>query len=151
MGLLGRLEEKVPQESCRVHVVDDDESIRRALKRLLNSMGYEAVTFDSAEDFLDSTSGLGEGCLVLDIRLPGMTGLDLQEKLASWGAKYSVIIIAANDNPQLRERAKKTGAIAYLRKPFTDQSLLDAIQSAFAKSPERREEDGDKLEDENRR
>jgi FixJ family two-component response regulator len=120
----------VPQESFTVYVIDDDESIRRALKRLLRSMGYHAVTFESAEDFMEATSCRGEGCLVLDIRLPGMTGLDLQEKLASSGAKYPVIFMTAHDNTQWQERAKKAGAVAYLRKPFDEQSLLNAIQLA---------------------
>jgi FixJ family two-component response regulator len=117
-----------------VYVVDDDESIRRALRRLLRSVGYQTLTFESAEDFLDSASRLGEGCLVLDIRLPGMTGLDLQEKLASSGVKYSVIFMTGHDNLQWLERAKKAGAIAYLKKPFGEQSLLNAIQFAYEKS-----------------
>jgi FixJ family two-component response regulator len=120
----------MPQKSVTVYVVDDDESIRRALKRLLRSAGYHAVTFESAEDFMDSAPGGGEGCLVLDIRLPGMTGLDLQEKLSSSGANYAVIFMTAHDNPQWQERAKKAGAVAYLRKPFDEHSLLDAIQLA---------------------
>jgi FixJ family two-component response regulator len=125
----------VSQESFTVYVVDDDESIRRALERLLRSAGYHALTFESAEDFLDFASGPGGGCLVLDIRLPGMTGFDLQEKLASWGATYSVIFMTAHDNPQWQERAKKAGALAYLKKPFHEQSLLDAIQFACGKPP----------------
>jgi FixJ family two-component response regulator len=125
----------VPQESFTVYVVDDDESIRRAIGRLLRSVGYHALVFGSAEEFLDSTSGTGEGCLVLDILLPGMTGLDLQAKLAMGGAKYSVIIMTAHDKPQWQERARKAGALAYLKKPFGDQSLLDAIQSACGKQP----------------
>jgi FixJ family two-component response regulator len=120
----------MPQKPVTVYVIDDDESIRRALKRLLRSMGYHAVTFDSAEEFMEATSCRGEGCLVLDIRLPGMTGLDLQEKLAASGAKYPVIFMTAHDNPQWQERAKKAGAVAYLRKPFDEQSLLGAIQRA---------------------
>ena len=120
----------MPQEAERVYVVDDDESVRRALQRLLRSAGYHAVTFESAEDFMDSAPGGGVGCLVLDIRLPGMTGLDLQEKLSASGAKYAVIIMTAHDNPQWRQRAKKAGAVAYLRKPFDEQSLLDAIRLA---------------------
>jgi FixJ family two-component response regulator len=120
----------MPQESFTVYVVDDDESIRRALKRLLRSAGYHAVTFNSAEDFMETTSGRGEGCLVLDIRLPGMTGLDLQAKLAALGGKYPVIFMTAHDNPQWREMAKKAGAVAYLRKPFDEESLLNAIRLA---------------------
>ena len=121
------------QKSCAVYIVDDDESIRRALKRLLRSAGYQASTFESAEEFLDSNSCSVEGCLILDIRLPGMTGLELQEKLVSRGAKHSVIFMTAHDNFQWRETAKKAGAIAYLKKPFGDQLLLDAIQLASEK------------------
>jgi len=120
----------VPQESFTVYVIDDDESVRKALKRLLRSMGYHAVTFDSAEEFIETTSYRGKGCLVLDIRLPGLTGLDLQEKLASLGAKYPVIFMTAHDNPQWQESARRAGAVAYLRKPFDEHSLLGAIQLA---------------------
>lgn len=125
----------MPQEKFTVYVVEDDESIRRAIGRQLRSVDFHVVTFESAEEFLDSTSGMGEGCLVLDIRLPGMTGLDLQEKLVSSGAKYSVIFMTAHDNPQWQERAKKAGALAYLKKPFGDQSLLDTIQLTCGKRP----------------
>ena len=121
------------REPFTVYVVDDDESIRRALKRLLRSAGYHAVTFNSAEEFMEAASWREEGCLVLDIRLPGMTGLDLQEKLAASGAKYPVIFMTAHDNPQWRDRAKKAGAVAYLRKPFEEESLLDAIHLAGGK------------------
>jgi FixJ family two-component response regulator len=117
-------------ESMPVYIVDDDESMRKALQRLLRSVGYQALTFTSAEDFLDVVSSCDRGCLILDIRLPGISGLDLQKKLASEGANYSVIFITAHDNPQWLETAKKAGAIAYLRKPFNEQSLLDAMQLA---------------------
>lgn len=120
----------MPHRSITVYIVDDDESIRKALKRLLRSAGYQAQVFASAEEFLNFTSGHGEGCLILDIRLPGITGLDLQEKLASGGAKYRVIFITAHDNPQWQERARKAGAVAYLKKPFNEHLLLDAIQCA---------------------
>ena len=116
------------QETFTVYVVDDDPSIRKALERLFRSAGYHALTFESAEDFLDSTAAPGKGCLILDIRLPGITGLDLQEKLASQGKKYQVIFMTAHDNPQWQERARKAGAVAYLKKPFPEKDLLDAIQ-----------------------
>jgi FixJ family two-component response regulator len=123
----------MPQKSFTIYVVDDDESIRRALKRLLRSVGHHAVTFDSAEEFMDSAPEGGEGCLVLDIRLPGITGLDLHEKLSASGMKYPVIFMTAHDNPQWRQRAKEAGAVACLRKPFDEQLLLDAIQLARRK------------------
>jgi FixJ family two-component response regulator len=111
-----------------VFVIDDDESIRRALKRLLRSEGYHVVAFGSAEEFLQSGNVRGEGCLVLDIHLPGMSGLDLQDTLSSSREKQPVIFITAHENPQWQQRAKAAGAIAYLRKPFEQQSLLDAVR-----------------------
>jgi FixJ family two-component response regulator len=121
------------EPSFTVFVVDDDESIQRALKRLLRSEGYRVVTFGSAEDLLESGSVLGEGCLVLDIRLPGMSGLDLDERLSSSGRRRPVIFMTAHDNPQWQERAGAAGAVAYLRKPFDQQSLLDAVRLALAR------------------
>lgn len=119
------------QKTSTVYVVDDDASIRRALERLLRSSGYTAVTFASAEEFLQSAIASGEGCLILDIRLPGMNGLELQEKLASRGAANSFIFMTAHDIPQWQEKATKAGAIAYLKKPFREQSLLDAVKRFF--------------------
>ncbi len=123
----------MPEGSITVHIVDDDKSIRKALERMLRSVGYRASTFESAEDFLEATSGRGGGCLVLDIRLPGISGLDLQEKLASLGAKYSIIFMTAHDNPQWQERARQGGAVAYLKKPFHEHLLLEALELACGK------------------
>jgi FixJ family two-component response regulator len=123
----------MPQESITVYVVDDDDSIRRALKRLLSSVGYHALTFASAEEFLEFAPEPGKGCIVLDIRLPKMTGLELQKRLASRESAYPVIFMTAHDNPQWRERAEKAGAIAYLKKPFHEQSLLDGVRLACGK------------------
>ena len=117
----------MPQESFTVYVVDDDGSIRSALNRLLRSVGYQVLSFESAEDFLNSVAGLREGCLVLDIHLKAMTGLDLQEKLISLGVRYPAIFMTAYDNPRWRERAKRVQAVAYLRKPFSEQALLDVV------------------------
>ena len=117
----------MPKKPFTVYVVDDDDSICRALKRLFKASGFQALTFESAEDFLESTTGMEKGCLILDISLPGMTGLDLQEKIPSRGANCPVIIITAHDNSQWREQARKAGAVAYLKKPFGEQLLLDAV------------------------
>jgi FixJ family two-component response regulator len=119
------------QQTPTVYVVDDDASIRRALERLLRSAGYYALTFGSAEEFLQSAIAPGKGCLILDIRLPEMTGFDLQQELASSGAMSSVIFMTAHDNPQWQERAIEAGAIAYLKKPFREQSLLNALERFF--------------------
>lgn len=117
----------MPEKSFTVFIVDDDESVRKALKRLLVAHGYSVMTFESAEDFLLSGSVRAKGCIVLDMRLPGMSGLDLYEKIASSGAIHPVVFMTAHDNPQQEEWAAKMDSVAYLRKPFDQQSLLDAI------------------------
>jgi len=129
----GKAESSVDEMPLTVFVVDDDESVLRALKRLLRSNGYQVLTFQSAEGFLEFNPVRGEGCLILDIRLTGMTGLDLHESLASSGVKVPVIFMTACDNPEWREMAEKAGAVGYLRKPFGEQSLLDAVHSACGK------------------
>ena len=110
-----------------VYIVDDDDSIRKSLKRLLKSAGYEAKTFGSAEAFLEFTPDNSIGCLILDIQLPGITGFDLEKKLASKGKTYPIIFITAHDNQKWKQRAEKKGAVDYLRKPFKEQALLNAI------------------------
>jgi len=123
----------VLKEPFTVYVVDDDEFIRKALKRLLGSVGYHALTFGSAEALLELPLTQGEGCLVLDIRLPGMTGFELQEELSLRGTKYPVLFMTAHDNPQWRERAREAGAVAFLKKPFLEQNLFEAIGLCRAK------------------
>ena len=120
----------MPEKSFTVFVVDDDDSVRKAMGRLLRANGYKVMTFESAEDFLVSDRGRTEGCIVLDIGLPGMSGLELYEKLASSEAKNPVIFITAHDNPQWQKAAAETDAVAYLRKPFDQHSLFDALNAA---------------------
>jgi FixJ family two-component response regulator len=115
-----------------VCVVDDDESILRALRRVLNAGGFRVETFTSAEQFLDSEHRARADCLVLDVHLGGLSGLDLQERLARSGASTPVVIITAYDDARTREQARQAGAIEYLRKPFDDDSLIDAIHKAIA-------------------
>jgi two-component system response regulator FixJ len=116
-----------------VFVVDDDESVRDSLKMLLESSGYRTVTFKSAEDFLDSSFRQGPCCLVLDIRLPGMSGFKLQEHLLKSQTRIPVIFITGQGNDRTEEEAMRLGAIAYLRKPFDEHCLLEAIQVACCK------------------
>ncbi len=123
----------MPEKPFTVFVVDDDESIRKALKRLLRAHGYHVITFESAEDFLGSGWLLMEGCIVLDMRLPGMSGLELYEKLVSIQTVSPVIFMTAHDTPDWKERVGKTDAVAYLRKPFDQQSLLDAVDLAASR------------------
>ena len=125
-----------------VYVVDDDESVRDSLKMLIESAGNRVVAFNSAEDFLDSGFGESPSCLILDIRLPGMSGFKLQEHLVNRQTRIPVIFITGQDSYGMEDEAIRLGAIAYLRKPFDEQCLLDAIQLACEKGSEFREEEG---------
>ena len=114
-----------------IFVVDDDASVTRALKDLLESAGFRAETFGSAEDFLSSDRSEGPDLLILDVFMPGMTGLALQKQLASSGSKLPTILITAHEDTRIRQTALEEGAVAFLQKPFEDQTLLDAIYIAF--------------------
>ena len=120
-------------ELLTVLVVDDDESVRKAMQRLLMSNGYRVITFESAEDLLLSGLGRGKVCLLVDICLPGLSGLDLVARLAATGIACPVIFMTAHDEPQWLERAQQAGAIAFLRKPFEEQALFNAIDLSQVK------------------
>jgi two-component system, LuxR family, response regulator FixJ len=120
----------VAQAAKSVFIVDDDESVRASLRLLVESAGHRAVTFASAEEFLQSGFMKDADCLILDIRMPGMGGFELQECLATSEPRIPVIFVTGHDRLGMEENAMKLGAIAYLRKPFDGQSLLDAIQRA---------------------
>ena len=111
-----------------ISIVDDDLSVRRALRRLLQSAGYSVETFASAGEFLGSSPVGRTACLVLDIRLEGMTGFELQERLAADRAAIPTIFITAHDDAPTRERVQRAGVAAYLPKPFDQSALLAAIQ-----------------------
>jgi two-component system, LuxR family, response regulator FixJ len=117
--------------TATVFVVDDDPSMRPALQRLLRSAGLPVETFSSAEDFLDEVDPSTTGCLVLDARLTGMSGLELQTRLAARGPAMPVIVITAVGSAQVEIDSLRAGAVAVLRKPFAPQALLDAIASAL--------------------
>jgi FixJ family two-component response regulator len=114
-----------------VFVVDDDPSVRRTIKRLVESVGLRAETLGSAEDFRDSELPNAPSCLVLDIRLPGISGLDLQRELAENNIHIPIIFITAHGDIPMVVRAMKAGAVEFLTKPFRHQDLLDAIQQAL--------------------
>ncbi len=118
-----------------ISIVDDDLSVRRALGRLVRSASYAVETFASAREFLDSSPPPHPDCLVLDLFLGGMSGFELQKRLAVDGAGIPVILITAHDDAATSERVRKSGAAAYLRKPFDGQVLLDAIESAVQPGP----------------
>jgi RNA polymerase sigma factor (sigma-70 family) len=123
-----------------VFVVDDDPSVRRAIKRLISSVGLHVQVFGSGQELLKSKN-LGEpGCLILDIRLPGISGLDFQKNLAESDVNTPIIFITAHADITMAVRAMKAGAIEFLTKPFRDQDLLDAIQVALEKDRARRQQ-----------
>ena len=113
-----------------ISVVDDDPSVRRALRRLLQSAGYIVEAFASGMEFLASNPPGRIACVVLDIRLNGMTGFELQERMVANGTAIPVIFITAHDDVPTRERVQKAGAAAYLPKPFDGAALLAAVESA---------------------
>jgi FixJ family two-component response regulator len=115
-------------------VVDDDASLLRALRRLLRTGGFRVEVFSSAEGFLLSEQRLQADCLVLDIRLDGMGGFELQEVLAAAGSAVPVVFMTAHDDPSTRERARRAGAVDYLRKPFDEEVLIGAINHAIGRA-----------------
>jgi FixJ family two-component response regulator len=122
----------VPERELVIAIVDDDVSMLRALRRLLRSVGFAVVTYASVEEFLQSGLQARIGCLVLDVMMPGMSGLDLLDRLAASGMTLPGIIITACTDEQTRLRAEQAGVVAYLRKPFEEEALLEAIQRALA-------------------
>jgi Response regulator len=122
------------QHACEqplVAVVDDDESVRESLPDLLWELGFTAHVFSSAEEFLTSGSSSGAGCLILDVAMPGMTGLDLQRELKRRGQKIPIVFITGHKDEIVRAQAYKEGAAAFLIKPFSDTALLEALNTAF--------------------
>ena len=114
----------------RISVIDDDESVRLAVGRLLESVGLHAELFASAEEFLRSGHLPGTECLILDVRMAGMSGVELQEQLLASDTPVPIIFITAHGDVTTRARALERGAVAFLRKPFSEKALLDAIAKA---------------------
>lgn len=119
------------QQEATVFVVDDDPAIRKSLRWLIESVGLNVQTYELASEFLDSYSPDRPGCLVLDVRIPGMSGLELQEKLRERGYDIPVIIVSGYGDVPMAVRAMKAGAVDFLEKPVSDQVLLDYIQKGI--------------------
>jgi len=124
-----------------VFVVDDDPSVRRAIKRLVGSEGLQVELFGSAQEFLQSTRPDVPACLVLDIRLPGINGLDFQRQLAEANVHIPIVFITGHGDIPMTVRAMKAGAVEFLAKPFRDRDLLDAIQVALERDRGRRQQE----------
>ena len=123
-----------------IFVVDDDRSVRTALKRLIKSLGYKAETFNSARAFLKLEPHDGPACLILDIRMPETSGIELQKQLARAGVQIPIIFITGHGNIPMSVKAMKAGAVDFIEKPFEDQQLIDAIHTAIAKNKQFRME-----------
>jgi RNA polymerase sigma factor (sigma-70 family) len=131
------------QPASIVFVVDDDPSVRRAIKVLLESVGLAVELFGSAKEFLLGRPADSPSCLVLDIRLPGVSGLDFQRQLAEAKIDIPIIFISAHGDVPMTVRAMKGGAIEFLTKPFRDQDLLDAVEVALERDRARRQREAD--------
>lgn len=126
-----------------VYVVDDDTSVREALRRLIRSVGLAVEVFGSTAEFLQSQRRDAPSCLVLDVRLPGKSGLDFQRQLAASGINIPIIFITAHGDIPMSVQAMKAGAIEFLTKPFRDQDLLDAIHIALERNGARRQKEAE--------
>ena len=122
-------------QSVLVAVVDDEQAIRKALQRLFSASDFDAETFASGQEFLDSLTTKHPDCVVLDLQMPGLTGLDILRRLALSSVPIPTIIIAAHDAPESGTQCLAAGAAVYLLKPLDDQVLLDAIAKALAGTP----------------
>jgi FixJ family two-component response regulator len=126
-----------------VFVIDDDESIREALHSLIRSVGLSVATFASAHEFLESNRPDVPACLILDVRMPGLSGLDLQRDLSEANIHIPIIFITGHGDIPMSVRAMKAGAVEFLTKPFRDQDLLDAIQQALDRDRRARSQQAD--------
>jgi FixJ family two-component response regulator len=125
-----------------VHIIDDDASLRLALDSLFRSVGLRTKSYGTTREFLDAKPDDRPGCLVLDVRLPGGSGLDFQEQLAGHGIHLPAILITGHGDIPMSVRAMKAGAVDFLPKPFRDQDMLDAVAAAIKRDGERRASDG---------
>ena len=125
------MSERPLAEEATVYLVDDDPGVRRAAKELIETVGLRTQTFGSAREFLETQRPDAPGCLVLDVRLPGMSGLDLQRELAKTNNPLPIIFITGHGDIPMTVQAMKAGAVEFLSKPFRDQQLLDAITQAI--------------------
>lgn len=117
-----------------ISIVDDDAALRNSLDDLIQSIGFRTQGFASAEAFMSSNQACDTACLILDVRMPGMSGLDLQRQMVATNWRIPIIFVTSHANDDARARALKAGAVAFLYKPFREEELLDAIDAALKRS-----------------
>lgn len=125
-----RVDKRIPEERL-VAIVDDDASVRHSTRRLIRSLGHRAEAFGSAEDFLDSGRAAETACLILDVRMPGMDGLELQRRLAASNPPIPIVFITARASEEEERRARQAGAVDFLRKPVPKEALLRVLRTVF--------------------
>src|SRR6201994_4069622 len=128
-------------QSPVVHLVDDDDSLRHGLASLLRSVGITSKTYSTPQEFLETNRLEAPGCIVLDIRLPGISGLDFQEQLAGLGIPLPIILMTGHGDIPMSVRAMKAGAVDFLPKPFRDQDMIDAVTIAINRDRTQREKE----------
>ncbi len=122
----------MPDTLPRIHIVDDDRAVTQALRRLLTSWGMQVRTYASGQEFLSALGAPAEAdCSIIDVQMPGMTGLEVQERMNRAGMDVPVIFITAYAEERIEEQALRAGAVGFLRKPFTDEALVALIRSAL--------------------
>jgi FixJ family two-component response regulator len=141
MSALARAGDAATREQAIVHVIDDDVSLRDALDLLLSSVGLEARTHASVPEFLEADGHDGPGCIVLDVRLPGISGLDFQARRDGFGIHLPIVLMTGHSDVPMSVRAMKAGAVDFLPKPFRDQDMIDAVTAAIARDRQRRAAD----------
>jgi FixJ family two-component response regulator len=120
-----------PTDSPLVAIVDDDELFRRSIERLVRSAGFRVEVFGSAEEFLERGDMDRTACAILDMKLPGMSGLDLQQRLIATPTPIPIVFVSAHDETTMQANALRAGAVAFLRKPFDNRTLLDALSRSI--------------------
>jgi FixJ family two-component response regulator len=136
-------DERAPEQAPLVAIVDDDASVRQSTDRLIRSFGYRTEVFGSGQEFLSSGAAQRASCLVLDVRMPGMDGLDIQRSLAERGARTPIVFVTGQASDEEEHCARSAGAVDFLRKPVPQASLRQAIESAV-RAPARGEHNGNR-------
>jgi FixJ family two-component response regulator len=141
MSALVRAGNTAKIDQAIAHVIDDDISLRDALDLLLPSVGLDVRTYTSVQEFLDAGAHEGPGCIVLDVRLPGISGLDFQSRCDGFGIRLPIVLMTGHGDVPMSVQAMKAGAVDFLPKPFRDQDMIDAVTTAIERDRERRAAD----------